>query len=66
MKAASGLMGAVNLAHLGGIDELGAYVIPIVLAIVALRWAEKRAKASAAERDGEQGSMGSRDPAGHS
>lgn len=57
-------MSAVDLAHLGGIDEIGIYAIPVVLAIVALRWADKRARASAAERDGEQRSMGPRDPAG--
>lgn len=54
-------MSAVNLAHLGGIDEIGIYAIPVVLAIVALRWADNRARASAAERDGDQVSMGRRD-----
>ena len=32
-------------AHFGGIDEVGIFVIPAVLAIVLLRWAEKRARA---------------------
>lgn len=59
-------MSAVNLAHLGGIDEIGIYAIPVVLAIVALRWADKRARASAAERDGNQVSMGRRDSKGDS
>lgn len=35
------------LAHMGGIDEIGIFVIPAVLAIFALRWAEKRARAKA-------------------
>ncbi|CAN5805605.1 MAG: hypothetical protein ACR2NT_13770 [Acidimicrobiia bacterium] len=35
----------VNLfAHLGGIDEIGIYVVPVVVALLALRWVEKRAK----------------------
>lgn len=59
-------MSAVNLAHLGGIEEIGIYAIPVVLAIMALRWADKRARASATEEDGEQKSMGPRDPAGDS
>lgn len=59
-------MSAVNLAHLGGIDEIGIYAIPVVLAIVALRWADKRARASAAERDGDRTSIGPRDAAGDS
>lgn len=33
------------LAHYWGIDEIGVFVVPAVLAILALRWAEKRAKA---------------------
>jgi len=32
-------------AHYLGIDEVGVFVIPAVLAIVLLRWAEKRARA---------------------
>ena len=35
--------------HYWGIDEVGVFVIPAVLAVVALRWAEKRAKKRAAE-----------------
>jgi hypothetical protein len=39
-------------AHYGGIDEIGIFVVPAVLAIIALRWAEKRARArSSEERD---------------
>ena len=37
------------LAHYWGIDEVGVFVVPAVLAILALRWAEKRAKRRAAE-----------------
>ena len=42
-------------AHYWGIDEVGVFVIPAVLAILLLRWAEKRAKAKreAEERDDE-------------
>jgi hypothetical protein len=36
------------LAHYWGIDEVGVFVVPAVLAILALRWAERRAKRSAA------------------
>lgn len=38
-------------AHYWGIDEVGVFVIPAVLAVLALRWAEKRAKKRAAEHD---------------
>lgn len=38
-------------AHLAGIDEVGIYVIPIVLAIVLLRWAEKRSRSAAEEKE---------------
>lgn len=37
------------LAHYGGIDEVGVFVLPAVLAILALRWAEKRARKRAEE-----------------
>ncbi len=33
-----------TLAHYWGIDEVGVFVVPAVLAILALRWAERRAK----------------------
>ena len=33
-------------AHYLGIDEFGVFVIPAVLAIVLLRWVEKRARAN--------------------
>jgi hypothetical protein len=49
----------VIFAHYGGIDEIGIFVVPAVLAILALRWAEKRAKRAAAEREaaGEEDSV---------
>lgn len=40
----------VIFAHYGGIDEIGIFVLPAVLAILALRWAEKKAKRTAAEK----------------
>jgi hypothetical protein len=45
----------VPLAHYWGIDEVGVFVIPAVLAIVLLRWAEKRARA---RRENEKGADG--------
>jgi hypothetical protein len=50
-------VGMVNpvLAHMGGIDEIGIFLIPALLAIYALRRAErqarKRAEAEAAASD---------------
>jgi len=41
----------VTLAHYWGIDEVGVFVVPAILAIVALRWAEKRAKRNAREKE---------------
>lgn len=47
-------LGMVNLfAHLGGIDEIGIYVVPVVVALLALRWVEKRAKAQDSYTAGE-------------
>ncbi|HEX2405258.1 MAG TPA: hypothetical protein VHM29_11200 [Acidimicrobiia bacterium] len=43
----------VIFAHYGGIDEIGVFVVPAVLAILALRWAERRAKRAAAEKEPE-------------
>jgi hypothetical protein len=40
----------LTFAHYWGIDEVGVFVLPAVLAILALRWAERRAKRSAAEK----------------
>jgi hypothetical protein len=39
------------LAHYGGIDEIGIFLVPVVVAIVVLRWAEKRAR----KQDGASG-----------
>ena len=44
------------LAHYWGIDEIGVFVIPAVLAILLLRWAEKRARA---RREAEEHEIGS-------
>lgn len=41
-------------SHLGGIDEVGIYVIPILLAIASLRWADKRARKAVEERESDQ------------
>jgi len=43
----------VIFAHYGGIDEIGIFVLPAVLAILALRWAERRARRAAAEKETE-------------
>jgi hypothetical protein len=40
----------VIFAHYGGIDEIGVFVVPAVLAILALRWAERRAKRAAEKK----------------
>ena len=34
--------------HMGGIDEVGIFAVPALLAIFALRWAERRARRRAA------------------
>lgn len=39
--------------HYLGIDEYGIFVVPVVLAIAALRWAEKKAKAKREETEEE-------------
>lgn len=43
----------ITLAHYWGIDEVGIYVVPILLAIASLWWMEKRARRSAEERERE-------------
>ena len=40
----------LTFAHYWGIDEVGVFVLPAVLAILALRWAERRAKRADAEK----------------
>lgn len=47
-----------TLAHLGGIDEIGVFLIPVVLAILALRWAESRAKHKADSTQADASSRG--------
>lgn len=46
------------LAHYWGIDEIGVFVVPAVLAIVLLRWAERKAKAKAAVSEEEKEKAG--------
>lgn len=36
-----------TLAHYGGIDEIGVFVVPVIVALLAIRWAERRARAKA-------------------
>jgi hypothetical protein len=38
------------LAHYWGIDEIGIFLIPAIIAVVGLRWAEKKSKARAEQR----------------
>jgi hypothetical protein len=40
-----------TLAHQGGWDELLMFGLPIVLAVLAVRWAEKRGKAKRVAAD---------------
>ena len=40
-------------AHYWGVDEIGVFVIPVVFAIVILRWVEKKARAKR-EEDADQ------------
>jgi len=40
----------LTFAHYWGIDEVGVFVVPAVLAVFALRWAERKAKRAAAEK----------------
>jgi len=41
----------LTFAHYWGIDEVGVFVVPAVLAVLALRWAERKAKRAAAEKE---------------
>ena len=50
---------AVTLAHYGGIDEIGVFVLPAVAIILVLRWAERRARQRAEAAEPEDA-----DPAG--
>ena len=40
------------LAHMGGIDEIGIFLVPAVLAIIVLRRVERKAREKEAERAG--------------
>lgn len=40
-------------AHYWGIDEVGIYVLPALIAILALRWAERKARKKAEEQEQE-------------
>lgn len=51
------LVPMVVLAHYWGIDEIGVFVVPALLAIWALRRAEKRARHRAQEKQVEDGDM---------
>lgn len=43
------------VAHYWGIDEIGVFVLPAAMALIALKWAERkaRAKASQVEKESE-------------
>ncbi len=43
------------LAHYGGIDEIGIFVVPAVAVILILRWAERRARQKMDTEEGEDG-----------
>ena len=44
LVSAWAILARMIFAHYGGIDEIGIFVVPVLLAIFALRWAEKRAR----------------------
>lgn len=52
-----GMLAALSptMAHLGGIDEVGVFLVPTVLAVVALRWAERRARRQQAQDEPAEG-----------
>jgi hypothetical protein len=41
-------------AHYWGIDEVGVFVTPALLAVLALRWAERKARRAAEKQESEQ------------
>lgn len=45
----------MTLAHYWGIDEVGVFVVPAVLALLALRWAERRARAKSESEEDQDG-----------
>lgn len=55
----------ITLAHYWGIDEVGIYLIPFLLAIASVRWMEKRARRSAEEREREKDTAHSEDSDNH-
>lgn len=42
------------LAHMGGIDEIGIFLIPALVALFTLRWVEKRARAREGDEERDQ------------
>jgi hypothetical protein len=40
------------IAHMWGIDEVGVFVIPAVVALLVLRWVDRRARAHSAPPEG--------------
>ncbi len=52
-------VGVVNpvLAHMGGIDEIGIFLIPALLAIYAMRRAERQARKRAEAEAAAQGNL---------
>lgn len=54
------------LAHMGGIDEIGVFLIPALLAIYALRRAERQARKRAEEEAAAAGAEGAADEDGSS
>ena len=41
------------IAHMGGLHEIGLFLIPAILGVLAMRWAEKRARRRAEAERGE-------------
>ncbi|HEY7705038.1 MAG TPA: hypothetical protein VID03_09450 [Acidimicrobiia bacterium] len=53
------------LAHMGGLHEIGLFLVPAILGVMAMRWAEKRARRRAeAERAEAAAGAGGEGPAG--
>ncbi|MFZ0627226.1 MAG: hypothetical protein WAN34_12085 [Acidimicrobiia bacterium] len=44
----------VILAHYWGIDEVGVFLVPALAAIMALRWAERKARRAAESDESEE------------
>ena len=50
---------------MGGLHEIGLFLIPAILGVMAMRWAEKRARRRAeAEKAGAAAGTGTEKPAG--